>query len=134
MPHPCPRHCPPERGPACSPDVLVIIGAAAARPVKHAAGFAVHIVIEAAEVGALAVAGRRARRGARVLWLARPSRVQIIERPGSSRLDHEDAAAITVNSPRPAWPFAEPGEVYGTLDIQPASDHQITRADRMPRN
>jgi hypothetical protein len=122
--------------------VAIVLAFALAGHVEHAASSAVHVVIEAAEVGALiviaaavmvvlALLGRRARYGARILRPGIPPHGQVIEHPGTGQLASEDVPAITASSSRPAWPFAEPGEVYGTLDIQPGSDHPIARTDRI---
>jgi hypothetical protein len=101
---------------------LILIAAVLARPVKRAAGSALHVVVEVAEIAALvavsavgvtvvcglAVAGIRIRR--RVL--ARPSRTVSIERPSTQHSRQElypsNVRAIRPSAPpvAPPWPTA----------------------------
>jgi hypothetical protein len=75
MPHPCPHHCPPERGrglAVAAVVAVVVIASAAARPVVHAAETVLEVaaitagaVLGLAAVAVVAIVVTRARRGQR---------------------------------------------------------------------
>jgi hypothetical protein len=114
---------------------LILIAAVFARPVKHAASSALHVVVEVAEIAALVVvsavglavvcglvvAGIRIRR--RVL--ARPSRTVSIERP-STQDSGPELCPSNVRAIRPAAPPVAPP--------WPAAAEVVARSDQRRRS
>jgi hypothetical protein len=130
MPHPCPHHCPPERGgrglAVLAALALVVIGAAAARPVVHAA----ETVLEVAAITLGIVAGMAA--AGAVTWLAVAAR----RRQAQARpLPAGQARAIAARTARELPPgqaraIEPPRPVYGS---QIRTPDQTAAADRRAR-
>jgi nucleoside recognition membrane protein YjiH len=113
--------------------VLILVAAALARPIKHAANSALHMVIEVAEIAALVagtfvglavicglvVAGVRIRR-----WmLARPSYTVSIERP-STQDSRTELHPSNVYAIRPAAPPVAPPWSVASAEVIARSDQR----------
>ena len=106
MPHPCPHHCPPERGGPVVLVVLAVIAAAVlARPVVHAAAtvlevaaVVVGVVLGLAAVAAVVVLAARTRRHARELSYKRVVPRVAASRPAET-LSEPQTRAIEARKP-----------------------------------
>lgn len=119
MPHPCPHHCPPERGGVAVLAVLAVIAAAVlARPVVHAA----ETVLEVAAITAGAVLGVAA--AGAVVWAVVAARRR---RGRPYPLAGRPVRSLPAAGVRPIEP---PRPVYGTLDEHPGrTEMDSCRAD-----
>lgn len=98
MPHPCPHHCPPKGGGGASLAVaagVLVLAAAVAGPVIHAAEIALEVLVITA--GCLAAAGLVT---IAAVLAVRLRRRQLAARPPVRLVSSRPAAPITASRPR----------------------------------